>query len=232
MNKKKIVALVCVCIAVLCSGCGSLFGSMPVKQYYVLNYIPSADTGSSARRAYPYTIRVRELDIEEAYARTQLVYRQSPFELRYYNYKLWAVKPNKMVTELVRNHIVSSNLVKHVVLRYDENYKPDYELSGDIKAMEEYDSDQLWFAHLALRLSLVRLSDGTTIYSRQFDNRKRVFKYLPEAVVQEMSIILEFIMNQAINDMDAALAQEEKISQKTSNKSDTINAGTEKPKEH
>ena len=226
MNKRRIVALVCVCISALCSGCGSLFGKVPVKQYYVMNYVPSVDTGNSVGRAYPYTLRLRELDIEEAYARTQLVYRQSPFELRYYTYKFWAVKPNRMVTDLIRNHIVSSNLVNHVVLRYDESHKPDYELSGNIEAIEEYDSDQLWFAHLALRLSLVRLSDGTAIYSRQFDNRKKVFRYSPEAVVQELSAILEYIMNQAVNDMDTVFAEEKKLSQTASDKSDTLKTET------
>jgi hypothetical protein len=99
-------------------------------------------------------------------------------------------------------------MVNHVVQRYDEDIKPDYELTGAIEALEEYDSDQLWFAHLAMRLSLTRLSDGVVLYSRQFDNRKKVFRYSPEAVVQELSAILEFIMVQGIHDIDAVLAKE------------------------
>jgi ABC-type uncharacterized transport system auxiliary subunit len=117
-----------------------------------------------------------------------------------------------MVSDLVRKQIVSSGLVSHVVRRYDEGLDPDFELSGLIEAIEEYDSDQLWFAHLAIRLTLTRTSDGRVMYSRQFDNRKKVFKNSLEAVVQELSSILEFIINQAIRDMNVVLARETGVS--------------------
>ena len=39
-------------------------------------------------------------------------------------------------------------------------------------------------------------------------NRKQVFKYSPEAVVQEMSAILEFIMDQLVQDLGAVFAKE------------------------
>ena len=189
---------------VLCIHCGTL----PLRQYYVLNYISAGSTGAKVTGAYPYTVRLKDLDIEEAYARPQIVYRQSPFELRYYIYKLWAVKPSRMVTDLVYKHLISSNVVSHVIRRYDEGLKPGYELAGTVEAIEEYDSDDLWFAHLALRFALTRLSDGSVLYSRQFDNRKQVFKYSPEAVVQEMSAILEFIMDQMVQDLDGVFAKE------------------------
>jgi ABC-type uncharacterized transport system auxiliary subunit len=210
MSTVRSIACLSAAIALLCcSGCSTLFGKMPVKQYYVLNFVPSAMTdGRLSPSPYPFTLRLKELDIEEAYARPQIVYRQSPFELLYYNYKMWAVKPNRMVTDLILKQLAAANLVSHVVQRYDEEFNPDYELTGTIEAMEEYDSDQIWFAHLAIRFSLARLSDGVVLYSRQFDNRKRVFRYSPEAVVQELSATLEFIMVQALHDMDAIFAKE------------------------
>ena len=200
----------CICAALMCClGCSSIFGKATIKQYYVLNYVASApEAGTIVRAPYPFTVRIKDFDIEEAYARPQIVYRQNPFELLYYGSKLWAVKPNRMVTDLVRKQIISSGLVSHVVRRYDEGLAPDFELSGLVEAIEEYDSDQLWFAHLGLRLTLTRTSDGRVMYSRQFDNRKKVFRYSPEAVVQELSAILEFIINQAGRDMNVVFARE------------------------
>jgi len=206
MNRKNLLIIFCICGVICCAGCSTFFGNTPIKQYYVLNYVPASAIDTRNFKPYPVTIRVREFNIEEAYSRPQIVYRQSPFELRYYSYKLWAVKPSRMITDLVCKHIAASNLVSHVVMRYDEGNSPDYEMSGTIEALEEYDSDQLWFAHLALRISLTRISDGATVYSRQFDNRKKVFKYSPEAVVQELSSILEFIMNQVTGDVNDILA--------------------------
>jgi ABC-type uncharacterized transport system auxiliary subunit len=195
-------------LVALVIGCGTV----PNKQYYVLNYVPTQFSGRLLPTAYPFTVRLKELDIEDAYGRSQIVYRQSPFELRYYFYKLWAVKPTRMITDLMQQHLNSVNLVSHVIRRYDEGIKPDYELSGLVSSIEEYDSDKLWFAHLALRLTLTRLSDGRVLYSHLFDNRKRVYQYSPDNVVRELSGILEFIMNQAIHDMDQVFSKENGLS--------------------
>jgi ABC-type uncharacterized transport system auxiliary subunit len=136
------------------------------------------------------------------------VFRQSPFELRYYYYRVWAVKPARMITDLVYKHLLSSNLVSTVVRRFDEGAKPDYELTGVVEAIDEYDSEELWFAHIGLRLTLTRLNDGTIMYTRRFDLRKRVFEHKPENVIREMSSLMEFIMTQAVRDMDARLSKE------------------------
>lgn len=160
------------------------------------------------QKPYQVTIRLKEFDIEEAYNRPQIVYRQSPFQLRYYIYRVWAVKPTRMITDLVYKHLTSANLVSNIIRRFDEGPRPDYELSGMIEALEEYDSDELWFAHLAFRLRLVRLNDGKTVYTRHFDHRKRVFQQEPEYVIREMSSLMEYAMAQAINDIDVRLAEE------------------------
>jgi ABC-type uncharacterized transport system auxiliary subunit len=189
---------------VLMGGCASA----PVKQYFTLNYTPSEMARRSYISAFPFTIRLKDFDIEDAYSRPQIVYRQNPFQLEYYSYKLWAVKPTRMITDLVQKHLLDVSMVSHVVRRLDEAYKPDYELGGVIEALEEYDSDKVWFAHLAIRIRLTRLSDSKTIYSRSFDKRKQVFSNKPEDVVKAMSEVMEFVMNQACQDMDGVLARE------------------------
>jgi ABC-type uncharacterized transport system auxiliary subunit len=191
-------------IAAALIGCGTV----PVKRYYLLNYLPSPPQERLSPSPYPYVLRLKEFDIEAAYARPQIVYRQSPFELQYDYYRAWAVKPTQMVTDLVAKHLVTANLVSSVVRRYDEGAAPQFELSGNIEAIEEYDSDKAWFAHVALRLELLRLRDGKVVYSRRFDNRKQLFQNQPEMVIKEMSAVVEYIMNQAVRDMDVVFSHE------------------------
>jgi ABC-type uncharacterized transport system auxiliary subunit len=203
-----LVRTICLAAAasVLCALCTC--GTVPVKQYYVLNYVPVQLEGRLHAAPYPFTLRVKQLDIEDAYSRPSLVYRQSPFELRYYFYRLWAVKPSRMITDLIFKHLSTINLVNSLVRRFDEGVKPDYELSGLIEAIEEYDSDQLWFAHVSIRFNLTKVSDGTVVFSKAFDNRKRVFSYSPDNMVREMSAVVEFIMDQAVRDLDAVFLKE------------------------
>ena len=199
--------------AILLAGVGAVLltagcGTVPSKRYYTLNYVPETLRERVRQGPYPFTVRVRELDIEEAYARPQIVYRKSPFELEYYFYRVWAVKPTRMITDLIHKHLLASEVVSSVVRRYDEGAKPHYEIGGMIEAIEEYDSDQIWFAHLALNLRLVRLEDGKVLYSRRFDHRKKLFANQPELVVKEMSVIVEHILNQLMHDVDVVLARE------------------------
>ena len=197
----------CVLITALLAGC--LFSSVPIKKYYLLNYVPSTNRERTSPGPYPCTIRLRDFNIEDAYNRPQIVFRQSPFELRYYYYRVWAVKPARMITDLVYKHLLSANLVSTIVRRFDESAnQPDYELTGMIEAIDEYDSDELWFAHIALRLTLTRVSDGIIMYTRRFDLRKRVYEHKPENVIREMSSLMEFIMTQAVHDMDVRLSKE------------------------
>jgi uncharacterized lipoprotein YmbA len=186
------------------AGCGSV----PLKQYYLLNYIPSSQRDRLNPKVYPCTMRLRDFDIEEAYNRPQIVYRQSPFQLQYDYYRAWAVNPARMISDLVYKHLLTAGLVSNVIRRFDEGLKPEYELSGMIEALDEYDSQELWFAHIALRISLVRIADGTSLYMKRFDLRKRVFEHKPDNVVRELSSLMEFIMTQAIHDMDVKLAKE------------------------
>lgn len=186
------------------AGCGAV----PLKQYYTLNYLPSPSRVRVCDSAYQCVIRLRDFDIEEAYDRPEIVYRQSPFQLQYDYYRSWAVKPSRMITDLVYKHLLTANLVSSVVRRYDEGPKPDHELSGMIEAIDEYDSQELWFAHLALRMTLTKISDGAVLFEKRFDLRKRVYEHKPENVIRELSSLLELIMTQAVSAMDKVLAKE------------------------
>ncbi len=199
---KFTVSILSVCFLIL------FCAKVQVKQFYLLNYSPSVSRDRLNPSAYPCTIRLREFDIEEAYSRPQIVYRQSPFQLRYYVYRVWAVKPQRMVTDLLHKHLLVANLVSNIVRRFDEGNRPDYEISGIIEAIEEYDSEEFWFAHVALRINLTRVRDGRLMYTRRFDHRKRVFQQEPEYVVREMSALMEYIFTQAIHDFDAVLSSE------------------------
>lgn len=199
-------ALRCALAAMILSFAGC--AAIPVKKYFVLNYVPQTAVTRLSPAPYPFTVRLKTFSIEEAYARPQIVYRQSPYELQYYFYNVWAVKPTQMITDLIYKHLATVGLISSIVRRFDEGSKPTYELSGTIEAIDEYDSDQVWFAHLALRFYLTRISDGRVIYTRRFDNRKRVFENKPEFVIREMSSIMEFIMNQVTHDLDLTLNRE------------------------
>lgn len=190
---------------VLLAGCTAA----PVKKLYVLNYEPAALSRRTSPTPWPTTIRIRDLAIDNAYDRLQITYRQSPFEMQYYFYHIWAVKPSGMLSDLIMRHLLRVNLVSSVVRRFDESEtRPEYELTGTVEAIEEYDSEEVMFARLALRLRLIRLKDNMTIYQRRFDRRKQVHERKPEYVVRELSQILDYVNSQLAIDLDGVFARE------------------------
>jgi ABC-type uncharacterized transport system auxiliary subunit len=195
-------------------------GKIVVKKFYIINYEPEPLLDRKMTGPYPYTIRIKDFSIERAYAKQQIVYRKSPYELQYYYYRVWAVKPTQMITDMIQKHIASTGIVSHVVRRLDEGTAPDYELSGAIEAIEEYDSEEIWFAHLAIRMVLTRMKDNRTIYYRRFDKRKKVNQHEPEFVINVMSQVMDFIMTQALHDIDVVLADEYGVGSQDTDKDD------------
>ncbi|MDR3012538.1 MAG: PqiC family protein [Chitinispirillales bacterium] len=199
------IVYVCLTLAFsLIAGCSR----PPARQYFLLNYTPPKMHNRTMQNPYAAVIRLRDFSIEEAYNRPHIVYRTSPFELRYYNFKSWAVRPARMVTDLFFKHLNSAELVSGVVRRFDEGRRPDYEITGFIEALEEFDGEDVLFARLALRINMSRLSDGATIYSRHFDLHKKVYRKETVFVVRELSQIIEYIFTEIIADIDRKLAIE------------------------
>jgi len=124
------------------SGC--YFGAPSEYRYYVLDYVPSTG-GISDKEPWPASVLVRNFPIGEAYLRSEMVYRTSPQEIRYRALDRWAVRPDHVVSDMVRKHLSAARIFRSVQSQYEEN-KPDYELKGRVISLEEYVFGPLRFA--------------------------------------------------------------------------------------
>jgi len=98
------------------------------------------------------------------------------------------VKPHRMVTRLINRHLEQRGLFRAIMLELDQE-RPRYEMTGTLEAIEELDSGNEWYAHLAFSL---RLSSGDrTVWSHRSDARKRVYNRAPVYVIQALSELLE-----------------------------------------
>jgi ABC-type uncharacterized transport system auxiliary subunit len=195
---RRVVALLLLILA----GCSSA----PERQYFGIAYSLS-DVAAETTPRYAATLRVVEPEIRLAYDRPQIVYRFDPFRFKYYNYKFWVAKPQQMLAEVVHRHILAANLFRETNLVYQRQV-PDYELQGEIEAIEEYDSGDKWYAHLALSMRLVRFSDRHVVWSYHFDRKKEVFNKEPVYVVRGMSELMEEEMAKVLAGIREAMDRE------------------------
>jgi ABC-type uncharacterized transport system auxiliary subunit len=196
------IALLCALALIAFGGC---FFQKPMgTQYYVLDYIPTPPPERLSKGPYPFVLRMRDPSIAEAYRRAQIVYRQSANQMQFYNYHLWAVDPDRMVGDMVLKHLKAARLFDNVT-RTVENYVPDYFLSTDVQAIEEYDAKEQWFAHLAIEFQLEDARTNQVVWKKVFDLRKTVAQQEPVYVVRELSYLLENINDRLVKELDVTL---------------------------
>lgn len=188
------------------AGCFS--GPSQDYRYYVLDYVPSVSKARIAQGSWPTSILVRNFAMGEAYLRPELVYRTSAHEMLYHWQHRWAVRPEQVVSDMARKHIVEAKVFKTVQDQYDEN-QPAYELRGRVASMEEYVTEAHRYAHLDLRLAFVRQADGKVLWSQNFDVRREVVGQEPVYVVRALSSLLEASMDRTIGAIDSVMGREQ-----------------------
>lgn len=189
-------------LALLMAGC---FAKVNENSYYLLDYVPTPPAARLAKGPYAVDLRIKDFDVAEAYRRNNIVYRQSPHELRFYSYELWAVKPEYLVTDMVYRHLESARLFRNVA-RTMEMEEPEYVLSGQVTALEEYDNKDEWYAHLAMGMTLQHTRTRQVVWSRHWDYRKKVRQLQPVFVVRELSSLLEVVVDEAVASMDSVFS--------------------------
>jgi ABC-type uncharacterized transport system auxiliary subunit len=118
-------------------------------------------------------------------------------QFQYYNYMLWAVKPQKMITDMLIRHLQHARLFANVSLDYGD-HRPDYEISGMIHAIEELDSGDEWFAHLAFSLRMTRFRGEKVVWSHDVNVKKQVYNKSPVYVVKALSGLMEAEMEKVV----------------------------------
>lgn len=169
----------------LLSGC---FGARRTeRRYYVLHLAPPrADSNARIRGL----LRVRNLNAESTYDKFQIVVRKNPYELSYRDTDVWAVKPNRMISDLLARRLQEYGLFS-AVNRELGAQRPDYRLGGDLHAVELYDSGDKLYAHLALTLSLANFRTGDVMWTYSFDERRDVPSLKFSHAVRTLSELLD-----------------------------------------
>lgn len=184
----------------LLSGMACLSARVQPKRFYVLHGDPRTPVGDGP--LIRGLVRVRNLDTDRVYEKFQIVVRRSPYELGYSAKHVWAVKPNEAVSDLLAAALETSATFS-AVTRELLDTRPQFVVSGTLHAVEVYDSDDLWFAHLGMSLHLSRFRDGERIWSYDFDQRKEVNSGDFGHAVRALSELLDGAMTRIIEELAA-----------------------------
>lgn len=193
-------------LGVVLSGCYSQASNE--YRYYLLDYVPETSRARLEKGPWPTTVLVRNFELGEAYRRPELVFRTSAHELRYHWRDRWALRPEHVVSDMVRKHMLQVRLFRTIQNQYEE-HEPAYELRGSVLSLEEYVTESTRFAHLDMRLDFIRLSDNRSLWGQDIDVRQEVKGEDPVLVVRALSALLEASVDRAVGAMDSVMALQE-----------------------
>ncbi|MFH1807300.1 MAG: ABC-type transport auxiliary lipoprotein family protein [Pseudomonadota bacterium] len=176
------------------------FGRVEQEQsYFVLHGKTALDYGQRPLRGL---VRVRTLHSDAVYEKFQIAVRRNPYELRYDDHHVWVAKPKRMISDFIAQSLKESRRFEGVTRELGER-RPDFNLSGNLHAIEVYDSGEIWFAHLSLSLQLTRFSTGEALYNMTFDEREHLADRNFSLAARALSELLSRAVEKMLADLDS-----------------------------
>ena len=171
---------------------GCVGGSSEPSRYYTI----SAESISTSGVSSDARVHVRKFTIDPAYQRSNIVYRESPYDFMFYNLDLWATRPEQMLTQVTSEYLVKSNIFKSVDLK--PMGKPDYELLGNVDAIEEIDEGNSQYAHLAVQLTFRKVGEESPLWEKRYDDRESMSQRDAHSAAEAISKLYAKFMQDAL----------------------------------
>lgn len=181
----------------LCACLGG--GSTEPTRYYT---VAVEDIQMPRMESTQKRLLVKKFTIENAYQRTNIVYRESPYDFMFYDLDLWASRPEQMLTQASAEYLSKCGLFKAVDVK--TQMKPDLEFAGHILAIEEIDEGSKQYAHLALQLTLRKVDGQEPLWEASFDEKSPMSDREPRTTAESISKLMAKFMEKALESIGAA----------------------------
>ena len=189
----RLLAVAALLSAFTLTGC--LGGSTEPSRYYTV----SAESISVAGATSDTRVHVKKFTIDPAYQRTNIVYRESPYDFMFYDLDLWATRPEQMLTQVAGEYLIKSNMFKSVDLK--PMGKPDFELLGNVDAIEEIDEGSSQEAHLAVQLTFRKVGEDAPLWEKRYDERQSMNKRDTHSAAEALSKLYAKYMQDALENI-------------------------------
>lgn len=193
----NIIILLLSLLAILI-GCGGV----PVTYYYQVNYeLPNPGVGNPA---LPITLAIQQFDANILYEGERIVYRDSPYEVKYYHYRRWVAPPRIIVTQKVLDQYKASGIFRQVVMM-PSPVDADFILRGRIKAFEEWDEGDSWYGLVNLSFELQNTASKEIVWENEYSEKTTAQQKDPVKVVEAISQSLKLVIEKSIEDVNQSL---------------------------
>lgn len=176
----KIHSIFCaILIMLLFLRCG---GRIPDMHYYLIDFPITQPPGNHAP-AHNITLGVMRFDAAPLYQEERLVYRDSPYEGKYYHYHRWVSQPAQMITDKTIEQLRAANLFA-LVVPFPKYSQIDYLLQGTIRALEEWDEGDQWYARVQIAFELTDRTSQQLTWHTVIEQKVPVQRKTPAEIIR------------------------------------------------
>ncbi|HPW17017.1 MAG TPA: ABC-type transport auxiliary lipoprotein family protein [Candidatus Aminicenantes bacterium] len=176
--------------------------STPAKRYF---QIVALDADPRPHPAIGKALYVEPVRVDPLYDDFRVIYRISPYELKYYSSVFWAKKPDALLREAVGDYLGWKKGFTRVSLDVLQG-DPEIVLRSSVRLIEEIDNPNVWYGRLAMDLEFLEFKSGKSLAKYAFDRRmplaSRDSRHLPAV----LSAILAQELDVAVGKLAEALA--------------------------
>lgn len=177
--------------------------TVPTTHIYRLQ-LPAA-SGVAPARCERGSMLVRDMEVVGAYDDARIIYRESDYRLKRYEYHEWVVPPGELVSDALRDGYAASGRFARLEREHDASI--DAVLDGRLFALEEVDSTRVrWFAHLRLELELLDARSRERLWSREYDVTRPMQERSPEGLAAAISVALGEVIDASAPELAAVMS--------------------------
>lgn len=164
--------------ALLVAGCLST----PSKRYF---QIVAMDMDARPHPQVGKVIYIEPVRVDPLYDDFRVIYRVSPYELKYYTAVFWAKTPDALFREAISDYLIKKAAFPRVMIDVLQG-DPEIVLRTNVRLVEEIDSPDKWYGRLAMDLEFLEFKAGKTIVRHSFDRKMpleaRKVNFLPGVI--------------------------------------------------
>lgn len=194
---------ICTLLIIVCYGCTA---NIPQTHYYTFQPgdIKVKET-DSAKYAYILGVEMYEADVP--YQQDQIVFRSSPYEVNFYEYRRWLRPPTEMVMEQIVKFLASSGIFQRVHADTFESYA-DYILRGKVIMFDQWlTAENTSSVQVEIEYQLIDFEQKHLVWIESINTTATISDLAILETVKAFESALQDNIQQAIATIDHVFAQ-------------------------
>jgi ABC-type uncharacterized transport system auxiliary subunit len=176
--------------------------SSPSKKYF---QIVPLDKDAQLHPKIDRDLYIEPVRVNTLYDDFRVIYRVSPFELRYYSTVFWAKKPSDLFREAEGEYLIRKAGFSRVTMDVLQG-DPALVLRSNVRLLEEIDNPKVWFGRLAMDFEFLDFKSGKVLARHAFDRRLPLSARRSQLLPGVLSGLLVEELDIAVGKLAAALA--------------------------